>query len=172
MKITDKMQSTLIIVSTILWVVCCILAWNERFIEAIWSGILIMAIYLCLGSSKKGVLSKKFFCYPILIWAVLWAVGFWAAQHFAVMFLDIQPTFTILGMHPSFAMVVFCYWFGGVVTISLGFMLLRKEWLSPDEWDDFKKKIEQMKKKQSAGKHSTNVHMNENIANSIGKGGN
>lgn len=172
MKITDKMQSVLIVVSTILWVVCCVLAWNELFIEAIWSGIVIMMIYLCLGSSKKGVLSKKFFLYPIVTWAVLWAVGFWAAQYFAVMFLGVEPTFTILGMHPSFAMVVFCYWIGGVVTIALGFMVLRKEWLSPDEWDRFKTKIASLKTDQNRERHNTNVHMEENMANGISKGGN
>lgn len=172
MKITDKMQSILVVISTLLWIICCILAWNEHFIVAIWFGIVIMAIYLSLGSSKKGVLSKKFFCYPILTWAILWAVGFWLAQYFAVMFLDVEPSFTILGMHPSFAMVVFFYWIGGVLTISLGFMLLKKEWLAPVEWDDFKKKIELIKKEQSGEIHSTNVHIKEDRAEGIGKGGN
>lgn len=56
-----------------------------------------------------------------------------------------MPTFTVLGVHPSFAPTIFLYWIGGQFTLNLGYYLLQDEWLSQEDWDSFCNKVKDMK---------------------------
>jgi hypothetical protein len=140
-----KMSDALIVTSTVLWAVCCVLAWNALYLEALWLGVIIIGIYLTLGMAKNGLLPVKIFIYPILIWAIIWIGGFWGADHLATEYKGVMPPYTILGMHPSFAVIVLTYWVGGIVTIALGFLCLRDEWLSKKDWNAFREKIQKLR---------------------------
>lgn len=104
-------------------------------------GTLIIILYLCLGTAKKGRVDPVLLFYPILSFGVCWIIAFHFAQKYALMFATTPPTFTILGFNPSLFWIISFYWIGGVATLALGFYFLRDRWLSAKDWEDFKKEI-------------------------------
>jgi len=123
-----------------LWIACIVLGTAGHFVLAMCLGIALMLLHMLLGVAKGGVVSKKFLCYPLLIWAILWLASFILSSYYGNLFADTAPTFTVLGLHPSFAPTIFFYWIGGQLTLNLGFYLLQDEWLTNEEWDAFCKK--------------------------------
>ena len=85
--------------------------------------------------------SRRFLVYPLLSWIACWAAAFWLARYHADLFAGRAPDFTILGLHPSFAWTVLGYWIGGVLTLTVGFVVLRDDWLTEQEWAEFKRKV-------------------------------
>lgn len=140
-----KNKSAIWAIIAVLWLACLFLGTSGHFVIGMCLGVLLMMLHMMLGVAKNGVVSKKFFIYPILIWAVLWCVSFILSGYFATAFSGTVPSFTFLGFHPSFAPTVFLYWIGGQLTLNLGFYLCRDEWLTADEWDDFCKKAHAIK---------------------------
>lgn len=136
-----KITTPLIVLQTILWVIVCPLAWNNYYLEALYLGVIIIGIYFILGTAKKGVVSKKLLFYPFGCWAVIWLVSFYYADYYKVMFQGVVPSFNILGFHPSMAFVVLGFWFGGFLTLTVGYHLLKDEWLTEQDWEDFKTKL-------------------------------
>jgi hypothetical protein len=65
-----------------------------------------------------------------------------------------MPDFTILGFHPSFSWTVILYWIGGVLTLTLGFVALKDEWLSEKDWEEFKGKVQKIDERQKGGQQS------------------
>ena len=65
-----------------------------------------------------------------VVWAGVWLVSFALAEYFARSFAGSAPDFTILGLHPSFACIVFGYWVGGVATLTVGFSRRRRLWMT------------------------------------------
>lgn len=98
-------------------------------------------VYRC---ANQGVLNKKFFTYPLMVWAILWVLSFILSDYHGKLFTGTMPSFTILGFHPSFAWTVITYWIGGVLTLTLGFVLYKDLWLSDEDWNNFIKKIGQI----------------------------
>ena len=129
----------------VLWIACIVLGTIGQFVIAMCLGVVLMFLHMMLGMAKGGVVSKKFLIYPMVIWAVLWLVSFVLSGHFATEFAGVMPSFTVLGLHPSFAPTIFLYWIGGQLTLNLGFYLLQDEWLSQKEWDDFCAKAKEIK---------------------------
>jgi hypothetical protein len=70
------------------------------------------------------------------------------------MFAGVMPDFTILGFHPSFSWTVILYWIGGVLTLTLGFVALKDEWLSEKDWEEFKGKVQKIDERQKGGQQS------------------
>lgn len=143
MDVTNK-RTAMIVISTILWLAVSVLGWYNQFLPAIWLGIILIAIYFILANAKQGVIPKKFLVYPILSWAALWMITFYFCKYYADLFAGAAPTFRILGMHPSLAFAVIGYWAGGVLTLLAGFYLLRDEWLSDQDWDNFTAKLKKI----------------------------
>ena len=81
----------------------------------------------------------------MLIWAALWIASFILSGYFADLFAGVMPSFTVMGLHPSFAPTIFLYWIGGQLTLNLGFYLLQDEWLSEKDWEDFCAKAKKIK---------------------------
>lgn len=129
----------------VLWIACVVLGTTGHFVIGMVLGVLLMLLHMMLGAAKGGVVSKKFFIYPLLIWAILWTVSFILSGYFGNMFADTAPTFSFLGLHPSFAPTVFLYWIGGQLTLNLGLYLCQDEWLSEKEWQDFCEKAKTLK---------------------------
>ena len=121
----------------ILWLVIIVLGTTGQFVLGLVLSIPLILLHMMLGCAKKGIVSKKFLFYPLGIWAVLWITSFILSGVFADMFAGVMPSFTILGLHPSFAPTVFLYWIGGQLTLSLGYYLYQDEWLSEKEWNEF-----------------------------------
>lgn len=141
-----KKHSTLIwVLIAVLWIFCIVMGTLGHFVIAMVAGVPLMFLHMTIGIAKGGVVSKKFMVYPMLIWAVLWIVSFILSGHFATEFAGVMPSFTVLGLHPSFAPTIFLYWIGGQLTLNLGFHLLKDEWLSEDEWNDFCEKAKKIK---------------------------
>ena len=132
-------------VIAVLWIVIIILGTTGHFVVGMCLGVFLMLLHMMLGVAKNGVVSKKFFVYPLLIWTVLWLASFILSGYYANLFADSAPTFTVLGFHPSFAPTIFLYWIGGQLTLNLGHYLCIDEWLSEKEWNAFCEKAKKIK---------------------------
>ena len=140
-----KNQTTIWVLIAALWVAVMVLGTTGHFVIGMVLSVPLMLLHMMLGVAKGGVVSKKFLVYPLLIWAVLWAVSFILSGYFADLFAGVMPSFTVFGLHPSFAPTIFLYWIGGQLTLNLGMYLLQDEWLSEKEWDDFCAKAKKIK---------------------------
>lgn len=138
-------KTTILLLIAALWIACIVLGTIGHFVIAMCLGVVLMFLHLLLGTAKNGTVSKKFLLYPLAIWAVLWIVSFTLSGYFSSMFAGVMPTFTVLGLHPSFAPTIFLYWIGGQLTLNLGHYLYQDEWLSEEDWDNFCNKVKGMK---------------------------
>ncbi len=141
-------QTSIILLIAALWIVVTGCGWTGNWFAGLMAGTLLMFLHMVLGSAQKGVVSKKLLLYPLLAWAIVWIVGFVFTQNYAEMFMGQEPTFNILGFHPSFAFIVLFYWIGGVLTLTLGFVKYSEEWLSSDNWDQFIQDIKAIDEKE------------------------
>lgn len=141
----SKHKTSMMVLIALLWIVIMILGWANYYVEGMVLGVVLMLLHAVLGSSHNDKISKKFFVYPLLSWAALWIVSFILSQVYAVKFAGVMPNFTVLGLHPSFAPTFFLYWIGGMLTLSLGFYVLRNEWLSDETWETFLNEVKQLK---------------------------
>lgn len=128
-----------------LWIAIIVLGTLGHFVVGMVLGVFLMFLHMMLGISKGGVVSKKFLIYPMIIWAVLWIASFILSGYYADLFAGVMPSFTVFGLHPSFAPTIFLYWIGGQLTLNLGFYLLQDEWLSEKDWADFCAKAKKIK---------------------------
>lgn len=146
----EKQKDLMIVLIALIWVIIAIAGWNNMYMVGLYLSVLLMFLHLVLGASVKGVISKKFLFYPIIIWAALWVISFALSNYYGNLFAGQTPTFNILGFHPSFAWTVLTYWLGGVLTLTLGFVKLKDEWLSDSDWDEFRKKVQSIDEKKGA----------------------
>ena len=144
-----KKHSTLIwVLIAVLWIAVMVLGTTGHFVIGMVLSVPLMMLHMMLGVAKGGVVSKKFFFYPLLVWGVLWAASFILSGYFANLYAGVAPAFTIFGLDPSFAPTIFLYWIGGQLTLNLGHHLFCEEWLTEKEWDDFCKKAAEIKSKE------------------------
>lgn len=136
MNISNK-RTAIWIVIAVLWIVVIVLGTIGHFVLGMVLSVPLIALHFMLGAAKKGVVSKKFLIYPVIIWSVVNIVAFILCGYWADAFAGIMPPFTILGFHPSFAPVMLLYWIGGLLTLALGYYLCRDEWMSQKDWDEF-----------------------------------
>lgn len=132
----------------ILWLAIMFMGWQGIWFPAMLLSLVLMFLHMLLGISKKGVVDKKFLLYPLLSWLVIWAGSFSLSLYFADLFAGKEPAFTILGFHPSFFWTVLLYWLGGVATLTFGFLFRKDNWLSKEEWNSFKEKIEAIEQEE------------------------
>ena len=144
MDISNKRTAIWIIIAA-LWIAVIVLGTLDHFVIGMVLSVPLIALHFMLGSARGGVISAKFFVYPILIWSVLDIVAFILCGYFADKFAGVLPAFTILGLDPSFAPVMLLYWIGGILSLSLGFYLCRDQWLSEKDWTEFCERAEKIK---------------------------
>jgi len=140
MDLSDKRTGIVVLIG-VLWMIITVLGWKEQYLAGMYLGVILMLLHLMLGAAKNGKLSSILFVYPFILWAVLWCASFFLSNHYADQFSGVIPDFTILGFHPSFAWTILTYWIGGVLTLTIGFILYKDEWLSEKDWQEFKEKI-------------------------------
>lgn len=141
----SKHKNLIMALIAVLWIACIVTGTIGHHVIGMCLGVVLMFLHLILGAAKNGVVSKKFLIYPLVIWAILWIVSFILSGYFGNLFAGTMPTFTVLGLHPSFAPTIFLYWIGGQLTLNLGHYLLQDEWLSEKDWEDFCNKVKGMK---------------------------
>lgn len=146
MDLSNKKTGMIVLIG-ILWIVITVLGWKEQYMAGMYLGIVLMLLHMMLGTAKGGKLSSKMIIYPFLIWALLWIVSFTLSKYYADIFAQMTPSFNILGLHPSFAWTILTYWIGGILTLTIGFILLKDEWLSEKDWQEFKEKIQMIEDK-------------------------
>lgn len=146
----SKKRTAIWIVIAVLWVTVIVLGTLDHFVIGMVLSVPLIALHFVLGTAKGGRISAKFLVYPILIWSVTNIVAFILCGYFANKFKGVLPTFTILGLDPSFAPVMILYWIGGLLTLSLGFYIYRDEWLSEKDWTEFCKRAKTIKNKTGA----------------------
>ncbi len=152
MDLSSK-KTAIIVITTALWLVITFLGWNNHYLVSMYLGVVLMLLYMMLGVAKQGKLSKKIFFYSLIPWAILWPVSFYLADYYAALFAGVMPSFTVLGFHPSFAAIIIGYWIGGMLTLTVMYYKLKDEWLSQTDWDNFIKKIENIKESEKGGAH-------------------
>ncbi len=147
MDISGKRTGIIVLIG-ILWIVITLLGWKEYYMAGMYLGVVLMLLHMILGTAKNGRLSSRLFIYPLLLWAVLWCASFFLSRYYADLFAGKVPDFSILGFHPSFAWTILAYWLGGIATLTIGFILFQDEWLSEEDWEEFKSKIEMLEQRE------------------------
>ena len=127
-----------------LWIAIIALGLLGLWFPALLLSVPLMAIHLILGSAHDGRISPGLLIHPILTWAVVWIGSFVLAEVFARSFAGGAPEFTVLGLHPSFACIVFGYWIGGVATLTVGFSRRRNLWMTDEQWTEFTTVVEKL----------------------------
>lgn len=141
----SKSRGLINVLIAVLWLVCIVLGTTGHFVLGMVFGVVLMFLYMLLGSTQKGVISKKFLIYPLLSWAVLWIASFLLSGYFGSMFAGKTPDWSFLGLHPAFAPTVFLYWIGGQLTLNYGLWKMKDEWLSEEDWEEFKAEMKKLK---------------------------
>ena len=139
-----KYRTHVVLAMTVLWVAITLCGWFGKWYVGLYLSVLLMLLHMMLGAAQKGILSKKLLMYPLLTWGLVWGVGFYMAKLNSDAFMNIPPSYTILGFHPSFAWIILCYWIGGVLTLTLGLVKYKDLWLSDTDWDDFIKTVKHL----------------------------
>jgi hypothetical protein len=152
MDLSNK-KTAIIVITTILWVTITILGWKNYYMVSMYLGVVLMLLYMILGTAKQGILSKKLLIYCLIPWAILWSLSFFLADYYAAIFAGVMPTFTVFGFHPSFAAIVVGYWIGGMLTLTAMYIKFKDEWLSEKDWNDFMKKIGEIEESNKGGAH-------------------
>ncbi|HOX33046.1 MAG TPA: hypothetical protein PLB91_11995 [Spirochaetales bacterium] len=142
----ERKQTALVLSIGLLWPVIMVLGWKGAYLPAMILSVLLMFAHLILGAMHEGKVDPVFLAYPILAWAALWILSFVLSAYYADLFRGTAPSFSILGFHPSFAWTVLTYWIGGILTLSVGYYLLRDRWLSEETWSKFKSDIAEIRK--------------------------
>lgn len=137
----EKLNTFLVVLTALCWVAVTVLGWAGLGFVGMFVGLGLLAIYLVQGLARRGRVSWRLLAFPVLPWALLWSASFALSRYHADVFHGERPTFTLLGFHPSFAWTVLTYWIGGVLTLTVGFVLRRDEWLSEADWQAFREQV-------------------------------
>ncbi|ERJ79528.1 hypothetical protein HMPREF1987_02365 [Peptostreptococcaceae bacterium oral taxon 113 str. W5053] len=140
MNIKGK-ENSLMGIMAVLWIVIMVLGWLNQHLIGMILSVCLMFIHMVLGVAKDGKISKKFLIYPILSWVVLWIISFSLSDYYSNVFAGKMPDYAIGGFHPSFAPTFYLYYIGGMLTLTVGYYLLQKEWLSEEDWKSFLKRV-------------------------------
>ncbi|MDO5037226.1 MAG: hypothetical protein Q4E37_02885 [Tissierellia bacterium] len=148
MSLKGKYNAIFILIG-VLWVALWLLAIADYYILAFILSILMMLLHLILGSANNEKIDRGYLIYPLLTWAVVWAIGFYLAYANDLV-AQVEGGKFFGGFHYSFGPVVYLYWIGGVLTLMVGYYVNRKKWLSDDQWNSFIEEAKKIKDKKGA----------------------
>ena len=143
MDISNKKDIFWVIIAA-LWLIIIVLGTTGHHVIGLVLCVPLMWLHMILGFARKGIVSKRALIYPFGIWAVLFTVCFILNGYYADKYAGVTPP-AFLGFHPSFAPVIFLYFIGGVLTISLGYYLRRDDWMTQKDWDEFCEEAKRLK---------------------------
>jgi len=139
--LSPRVNTLLVVLTAFLWVLTAGLGWAGYGYPGMFIGVVILTIYMIQGVARRGRVSRRFIVFPLFPWFLFWCGSFWLSRYYADLYQGRVPDFTILGFHPSFAWTVLTYWIGGVLTLTVGFVFLKDEWLTEQDWAEFKDKV-------------------------------
>jgi hypothetical protein len=141
---TERSGSILTIVSAVLWLLMVGLAASDHWFAALFVLLGLLWVYGLLGSMHKGRIDWRLMLFPVLPWLVMWAIAFAGANHFAEVFANRPPDFTVLGFHPSFAVIIVLFWVVPTLLMSFGFEAVKDRWLSERRWQEYVRQVGEM----------------------------
>ena len=110
----------------------CGFSWAWMFV------VVIMAMTLILnGSRHNGFFSKKLLLIPFIGYCACQLIAMAGEIYFHLRFMDVAPSFTILGMHPSEFFLYFFYWIGSFLCLGIGLGVKANDWCPQEDWDEF-----------------------------------
>ncbi|MGF1468641.1 MAG: hypothetical protein ACFCGT_21155 [Sandaracinaceae bacterium] len=133
----DRASTLLAVLVAALWLAAAALGMAGAWLVGLVVSVGLMVVLAAWGTRHRGTFDRSLLAFPIAPWALLWVVSFLGAAWMGERYAGTRPDFTVLGFHPSFAWIVFGYWVGGVVVLTLGFYLRRDRWLSAERWRRF-----------------------------------
>ncbi len=133
----NKTETLLIGISGFLWLAMVGLASAGHWFAGLYALLGLLLVYGVLGTSHKGSFDLKLVAFPSLVWLVMWGAAFWLGNHYAELYAEREPEFTVFGFHPSFAAIVILFWIVPTLMMGFGFEAVRDRWLSQERWDDF-----------------------------------
>ncbi|MDO5301345.1 MAG: hypothetical protein Q4E76_02460 [Tissierellia bacterium] len=146
MDLKGKYNAIFIVIG-ILWVALWVLAIADQYLAAFILSIVMMLLHLILGSANNEKIDKGYLIYPLLSWAVVWAIGFYLA-YANDLAAQVEAGKFFGGFHYSFGPVVYLYWIGGVLTLMVGYFFNRNRWLSDEQWNEFIEEANRIKGKK------------------------
>ena len=149
MDISGKRNGIVILLGA-LWKAIMLLGWNNNHVPAMILSVVLMFLHMILGVAKQGKISKRFLLYPLGVWAILWSTSFLLSNYYANKFAGVMPSFKVLGLHPSFAPTMFLYYIGGMLSLTVGFVLFIDDRLSSMDWDNFLETVKKNKEEEHA----------------------
>jgi len=148
MKLSEKASTGVILVSTLCWLAIAIFGVLGKGQIGMYFTVILSCCYPILGTRAAGEVDNKLLFYPIVLWAIAQFICIIGMNYYEALFRGVKPSFTILGMHPSYAFVAIFFWLLSVATWSVGIYVMRKNWLSQERWDSFLKKINDLNAKE------------------------
>lgn len=139
--LSEPLNTALVIATALAWATLTALGLLGFGFSAMFVGLALLSIYAVQGLAHHSRVSRRAIVYPVVPWVAIWAAGFALSRYHADAFAGQRPDFTVLGLHPSFAWTVLAYWIGGVLTLSVGFVLRRDDWLSESDWRRFRRQV-------------------------------
>ena len=130
-------ETRLVVLSALLWLAMVGLAAAGHWLAGLYVLLALLLVYGVLGSSHKGRFDLKLVAFPTGLWIAMWAGAFWLGEYFAQAFAGTQPSFTVLGFHPSFAAIILLFWLLPTLLMGFGFEWVKDRWLSAERWDDY-----------------------------------
>ena len=130
-------ETLLIIASGLLWLLMVFLAGAGHWLAGLYVLLFLLLVYAVLGTSHKGRFDLRLVLFPTGVWLLSWAAAFGLGEYFAQAYDDGAPAFTILGFHPSFAVIVAFFWVLPTLLMGFGFEAVKERWLSQKRWDEF-----------------------------------
>ena len=88
----SKKKTLILVLISILWLACIILGTTGKFVLGMVVAVPLIGLHFLLGVAKKGIVSKKFLLYPILIWTALYIVAFILCGVYADKFAGMMPS--------------------------------------------------------------------------------
>lgn len=149
-KITEKMQTNLIIISSILWIYIVIASWigyETLLITGLIAASLISSIYFVLGATVNNKIEPAFILFvPIILTFILWSVSFilvFKTKGFTENF--------IMGMHPGQFYSAVIFWLGTFIFHGITYAVFFDKYIfSEANWNNFIEEVEKTKKNKKS----------------------
>ena len=148
---SGRIQTVLMVASGVLWLGMVGLAAAGHWLTAIYVLLVLLLVYVVLGTSHQARIDLRLVAFPALVWLAMWAAAFVLGNHYAEAFAGRRPDFTVFGFHPSFAAIVALYWVLPTLLMGFGFEAVKDRWLSQQRWDDFVRRVHEPDDESAGG---------------------
>ena len=86
----SKQKTPIVVAIAVLWLVCVMLGSTGHFVWDMVLGVPLIGLHFMLGVARQGVVSRRFFRFCIIPWAVLMAATFILCGYYADLFKGVH----------------------------------------------------------------------------------